>query len=160
MHRLGAGLDTVSIYEVQKGLLAGFAPSDIIFTPNCVSITEIQQAVELGVMINIDNLSILEQFGQQYGSTVPVCVRLNPHIMAGGNHKISTGHVDSKFGISVYQMRHLQRIIEQCKLHVTGLHVHTGSDILASKSLSAVRNIVRCRPTFPRPNFYRLWKRF
>jgi diaminopimelate decarboxylase len=130
MHRLGAGLDTVSIYEVQKGLLAGFAPSDIIFTPNCVSMTEIQQAVELGVMINIDNLSILEQFGQQYGNTVPVCVRLNPHIMAGGNHKISTGHVDSKFGISVYQMRHLQRIIEQCKLHVTGLHVHTGSDIL------------------------------
>ncbi|MEO1433960.1 MAG: diaminopimelate decarboxylase [Bacteroidota bacterium] len=128
--QLGAGLDTVSIQEVHTGLRAGFAPNDIIFTPNCVSFEEIQMAVKAGVRINIDNISILEQFGETYGNTVPICVRLNPHILAGGNPKISTGHIDSKFGISIYQMRHLERVIAAGNLNVIGLHMHTGSDIL------------------------------
>lgn len=127
---LGAGLDTVSIQEVELGLQAGFAPEDIIFTPNCVSIEEIDLAVEKGVHINIDNISILEQFGHKYGSKVPVCIRLNPHILAGGNYKISTGHIDSKFGISIYQMRHLERVIASTGVKVRGLHMHTGSEIL------------------------------
>lgn len=127
---LGAGLDTVSIQEVELGLLAGFAPEEIIFTPNCVSLDEIKQAVGLGVRINIDNLSILEQFGHQFGNSYPVCIRMNPHILAGGNHKISVGHIDSKFGISIHQARHLQRIIQATNLQVEGLHMHTGSDIL------------------------------
>lgn len=129
-NKLGSGLDTVSIEEVKIGLKAGFTPDRIIFTPNCVSFEEIVEAVELGVRINIDNLSILEQFGNTYGNSYPVCVRMNPHIMAGGNSKISTGHIDSKFGISIHQMRHLQRIVESYKINVDGLHMHTGSDIV------------------------------
>lgn len=128
--KLGAGLDTVSIQEVELGLMAGFDPDDIIYTPNCVSIEEIRMAAKLGVRINIDNISILEQFGHEIGGSYPVCIRINPHIMAGGNAKISTGHIDSKFGISVYQMRHVQRIIASDKMRVNGLHMHTGSDIL------------------------------
>ena len=126
----GTGLDTVSIEEVQLGLLAGFQPNEIIYTPNCVDFQEIKKAVELGVVINIDNISILEQFGHEYKDTVPCCIRLNPHIMAGGNYKISTGHIDSKFGISILQMRHLQRIIKNDNIQVIGLHMHTGSDIV------------------------------
>ncbi len=126
----GAGLDTVSIEEVQIGLKAGFEPHDIVYTPNSVSIEEIKRAVEYGVHINIDNISILDQFGHIYGDTVPVCIRLNPHIMAGGHAKISTGHIDSKFGISIYQLRHVERIVASTNLRVNGLHMHTGSDIL------------------------------
>ncbi len=128
--QLGSGLDTVSIQEVQLGLKAGFEPHDIIFTPNGVSIEEIKKAVELGVRINIDNLSILEQFGSIYGNSYPVCIRLNPHIMAGGNMKISVGHIDSKFGISIHQTRHLERLVKSLNIKVEGLHMHTGSDIL------------------------------
>lgn len=127
---LGAGLDTVSIQEVMLGIKAGFDPNDIIFTPNCVSLEEIKMAVELGVKINIDNISILEQFGHEFGNRVPICIRFNPHIMAGGNAKISTGHIDSKFGISIYQLRHVQRVIASQNIRVSGLHMHTGSDIL------------------------------
>lgn len=126
----GSGLDTVSINEVLLGLRAGFDPKEIIFTPNCVSIEEIQEAVKLGVNINIDNISILEQFGHLYGNTVPCCIRINPHILAGGNTKISTGHIDSKFGISVYQLRHVARVVKSSNIRVNGLHMHTGSDIL------------------------------
>lgn len=130
MRSLGSCLDTVSIQEVWLGLKAGYAPKEIIYTPNSVSMEEIDLAVKEGVYINIDNFSILEQFGEKYGNTVPVCIRINPHIMGGGNINISTGHIDSKFGISIYQMRHIERIVKTYNMHVNGLHMHTGSDIL------------------------------
>ncbi|MFD2541122.1 diaminopimelate decarboxylase [Lacinutrix gracilariae] len=129
MKSLGAGLDTVSIQEVKLGLTAGFTPDQIIFTPNGVSLEEIETAAKLGVQINIDNLSILEQFGTKHPKT-PVCIRINPHVMAGGNTNISVGHIDSKFGISIHQIPHILRIVENTKMHINGIHMHTGSDIL------------------------------
>ncbi|AXP81882.1 Diaminopimelate decarboxylase [Mariniflexile rhizosphaerae] len=126
---LGSGIDTVSIQEVQLGLAAGFLPEQIIFTPNGVSLTEIEEAAKLGVKINIDNLSILEQFGTKHPKT-PVCIRINPHVMAGGNANISVGHIDSKFGISIHQIPHILRIVENTKMTINGIHMHTGSDIL------------------------------
>ncbi|WP_297332207.1 diaminopimelate decarboxylase [Flavobacterium sp.] len=129
LKQLGSGLDTVSIQEVQLGLMAGYAPEKIIYTPNGVSMEEIEEVAALDVQINIDNLSILEQFGTKHPST-PVCIRINPHVMAGGNSNISVGHIDSKFGISIHQMPHLLRIVENTGMHINGIHMHTGSDIL------------------------------
>lgn len=127
--QLGAGLDTVSLQEVELGLAAGVDPKKIIFTPNGVSLEEIEKVAEKGVQINIDNLSILEQFGSKHPRT-PVCIRINPHVMAGGNANISVGHIDSKFGISIHQIPHILRIVENTGMTVNGVHMHTGSDIL------------------------------
>ncbi|MDF0715895.1 diaminopimelate decarboxylase [Muricauda sp. 334s03] len=129
LNSLGSGLDTVSIQEVKLGLLAGFKPESIIFTPNGVSLEEIEEAAALGIQVNIDNLSILEQFGSKHPD-IPVCIRINPHVMAGGNSNISVGHIDSKFGISVHQIPHLLRIVELTNMNINGIHMHTGSDIL------------------------------
>jgi diaminopimelate decarboxylase len=126
---LGAGLDTVSYQEVQLGLTTGINPKNIIYTPNGVSLQEIEEVAKLGVQINIDNLSILEIFGQKHPE-IPVCVRINPHIMAGGNSKISVGHIDSKFGISIHQVPHIKRVVENTGMNINGIHMHTGSDIL------------------------------
>lgn len=126
---LGSGLDTVSIQEVQLGLTTGIDPKDIIYTPNGVSLKEIEDVAKMGVQINIDNLSILELFGQKHPE-IPVCVRINPHIMAGGNSKISVGHIDSKFGISIHQVPHIKRVVENTGMRINGIHMHTGSDIL------------------------------
>ena len=125
----GANLDCVSINEVKLGLHAGFEPKQILFTPNCVDFEEIEAGIALGVNVNIDNISMLERFGSKYGNSYPVCIRLNPHIMAGGNFKISTGHIDSKFGISIHQMRHIERVVKSTNIHVAGLNMHTGSEI-------------------------------
>jgi len=130
LNKQGAGLDAVSIEEVYLGIRAGFNPNEIMYTPNGVAFEELEEAVGLGVMINIDNLSILERFGATFGSKVPVCIRINPHIMAGGHANISVGHIDSKFGISIHQLRHIQRIVAHYQLHIIGLHMHTGSDIV------------------------------
>ena len=129
LKNMGSGVDTVSFQEVQLALHAGFTPNKIIFTPNGVSFEEIEAVAELGVQINIDNLSVLEHFGTKH-PTVPVCIRINPHVMAGGNENISVGHIDSKFGISIYQIPHILRIVENTKMHINGIHMHTGSDIL------------------------------
>ena len=129
LKEMGAGLDTVSIQEVLLGLHAGYAPEKIFYTPNGVSLEEIEEVNAMGVQINIDNLSILEQFGAKHPN-VPVCIRINPHVMAGGNTNISVGHIDSKFGISIHQLPHLVRIVENTKMNIVGIHMHTGSDIL------------------------------
>jgi diaminopimelate decarboxylase len=129
LKEMGSGLDTVSIQEVLLGLHAGYAPEKIFYTPNGVSLEEIEEVNAMGVQINIDNLSILEQFGTKHPD-VPVCIRINPHVMAGGNTNISVGHIDSKFGISIHQLPHLVRIVENTKMNIVGIHMHTGSDIL------------------------------
>jgi len=125
----GAGIDVVSIQEAHLALGAGFLHHEIMYTPNCVAFDEIVEGVELGLNINLDNLSVLEKFGKKYGNTYPCCVRLNPHIMAGGNYKISTGHSNSKFGISVYQLPQIMELAENHKIIINGLHIHTGSEI-------------------------------
>jgi diaminopimelate decarboxylase len=138
----GSGLDVVSPEEAQIGIKAGYDPGQILFTGNSINFNEVEQAVELGVLINIDNISILEQFGHKYGHKIPVCLRLNPHIMAGGNTKISTGHVDSKFGISIYQLPHILRVVKSYNINVVGLHMHTGSDILDSDVFLQIADIL------------------
>lgn len=126
---LGAGLDCVSIQEIQLGLRAGFEPQDILFTPNNISEAEYEEAIAVGVKINVDNLYMLEYFGVNHPE-FPIYVRINPHLMAGGNQNISVGHIDSKFGISIHQVPHIKRIVKKFNLNIQGIHVHTGSDIL------------------------------
>jgi diaminopimelate decarboxylase len=93
-------------------LHAGYEPEKIFYTQT-VFLEEIEEVNAMGVQINIDNLSILEQFGTKYPN-VPVC-RINPHVMAGGNANISVGHIDSKFGISVHQLPHLVQLLKTRK---------------------------------------------
>lgn len=125
-----AGIDTVSINEVKSALKVGFDASEIIYTPNCVDFSEVEEAIALGVHLNIDNLPYLEKIGQKYGNGYPVCIRINPHIQAGGNSKIQVGHIGSKFGISYLQFEEIISVCEKYDLDIEGLHIHTGSDIL------------------------------
>ncbi|GAB3539010.1 diaminopimelate decarboxylase [Spirosoma fluminis] len=128
MRQQGVDMDSVSVNEARLGLLAGFEPGQIMFTPSGVSFDEIREAVDLGLQLNVDSLPLLEWVGQTYGSTVPVSIRINPHIAEGGNIKISTGHKDSKFGISILQRSEIRQLVEQYQIHIVGLHIHTGSD--------------------------------
>jgi diaminopimelate decarboxylase len=129
LKKYGAGVDAVSINEAHLAIHAGFTGDEIQFTPNGVNFSEIEAGVDLGLCINLDNLSALEKFGKKYGSTYPCGLRLNPHIMAGGNLKISTGHSNSKFGISVQQLPEILKLVNQYKIVISGLHIHTGSEI-------------------------------
>ncbi len=125
-----AGIDTVCINEIKLALKAGFKPNEIIYTPNCVAFSEIEEAIKIGVHINIDNIPYLQKIGEKYGSNQAICIRINPHIQAGGNANIQVGHIGSKFGISYLQFEEMLTIINQYNITIEGLHIHTGSDIL------------------------------
>ena len=128
MRSMGCGIDAVSVAEAQLALRAGFAPSDIIYTPNGVPMAELDEAVALGVHINIDSLETLDAFADRHPG-VPVGVRINPHITAGGNAKIAVGSRESKFGISVDQVGELEDLVARKGVVINGVHMHTGSDI-------------------------------
>ena len=127
--RAGCNVDCSSINEAKLALHVGFAPQNILYTSNSVSFEEICEAVSLGIHVNIDSLSNLEKFGDKYGNSYPVGVRVRPNIMAGGNLKISTGHDKSKFGIPVTQLEELKAIQEKYNINIANLHIHTGSEI-------------------------------
>ena len=125
----GAGIEVVSLEEARIAMKAGYTSSEIVFTPSGVDFEEIVEAVDLGLAVNIDNLSTLQKFGDKYKNTYPCGLRLNPHILAGGNYKISTGHSNSKFGISIFQFQQIMEIVHRHGLQIKGLHIHTGSEI-------------------------------
>jgi len=126
---IGCNIDCSSINEVKLALHVGFSPNHILYTSNSVGFDEIVTAVELGVNVNIDSLSNLEKFGQKFGASNAVGVRIRPDVMAGGNLKISTGHDKSKFGIPVAQLEALKLIQEKYQINIRTLHIHTGSEI-------------------------------
>jgi diaminopimelate decarboxylase len=126
---IGCNVDCSSINEVRLALLAGFEPENILYTSNGIHFTEIEEAQSLGVHINIDSLSNLEKFGNKFGHSYPVGIRLRPNIMGGGNLKVSTGHDKSKFGIPVDQLDKILSLVSQYNLFIQNLHIHTGSDI-------------------------------
>lgn len=136
LRQKGTHFDAVSINEVKIGLRAGFKPEEILFTPNFAPFSEVEEAVALGALVNIDNTVYLEKFGQRYGHSVPCCLRINPNIRAGGNEKIQVGHDKSKFGIPAAQLQSILQIVEQYNIQVKGLHKHTGSDIKEAEAFT------------------------
>ena len=130
MRKNEVGVDVVSSQEAEIAMKAGFLPNEIMFTPSGVDFDELIQAVTWGLNINLDNLPVLEKFGKKYGDSYPCGIRLNPNIMAGGNLKISTGHSNSKFGISVQQLPEILSIVKKYNINLNGLLIHTGSEIL------------------------------
>ena len=126
---IGCNVDCSSINEAKLALYAGFEPRQVLYTSNSIHFSEIEEAVSMGIHINIDSLSNLEKFGKKYGHSYPVGIRLRPNIMAGGNLKISTGHDKSKFGIPVEQLPQILKLVEANNIHIQNLHIHTGSEI-------------------------------
>jgi len=125
---MGAGLDAVSIEEVMIGLKCGFNKDEILYTPNGVSFEEIKQAFKLGVKINLDSIESIKDFVNEFGNQ-SITVRINPGIYAGGNDNVSVGHSESKFGIPEERIDELLDMEKKGKVKITGLHIHTGSDI-------------------------------
>lgn len=151
--RQNIGLDCVSIGEICIGLRAGFPPDHIMFTPNGVPFHEIEEAIQLGVQVNLDNLPQLEKFGALKIDR-PVCIRIKPNVMAGGNSNISVGHERSKFGISMDQLGDVDEIIRKTGLKVNGVHMHTGSDILDMEAFfTAAEVLLEAAHRFPNLEF-------
>ena len=150
IHSLGASVDCSSINEVRLALYGGIIPEHILYTSNSIPFSEIEEAQRLGVHINIDSLSALEKFGKRFGNSYPVGIRVRPNVMAGGNLQISTGHDKSKFGIPIDQFEKILKVVKKYNMHITLLHVHTGSGISdADLYMKAVNHLLDIVKYFP-----------
>src|SRR3989338_8896962 len=148
-----AWLDCVSMYEVELGLLAGFLPSQILFTVNNMSDEEMHFAHNKKVLLNVDSLSRLEKYGMTYpGSTV--CLRMTPEVTAGNHAKVQTGYKESKFGILFEEVASALSIAKKYNLHIVGLHEHTGSGIKnMNVTLKSMQGLMQIAMQFPELTF-------
>lgn len=152
--QIGCNVDCSSINEAKLAVHAGFTAENILYTSNGIAFDEIEEAVALGININIDSLSNLEKFGKKYGHSYPVGIRIRPNIMAGGNLKISTGHENSKFGIPIEQLNKIIQLMKQYNIHIAGLHNHTGSEIKDVDVFMKVSSVfLEMIPYFPELQF-------
>lgn len=149
MRGLGSGIDAVSVEEARLALMAGFAPTDIVYTPNGVPMEELDQAVSLGVRINIDSVETLREFALRHPG-VPVGIRITPDIYAGEHAKISVGGKESKFGIALGQIDQVEALAKEKNMTIDGVHLHTGSGIYdADVFLEAAERIFSVAERFP-----------
>lgn len=122
----GLKVDAVSMGEIYAQRLAGFEPEDIFFICNNVSEEEMQYAIDEGVLVSVDSLAQLEQFGK-LNPGGRVAIRVNPGIGAGHHEKVVTAGEKTKFGISVDQLEQVKVLLERYHLNLVGINQHIGS---------------------------------
>ena len=130
LREAGAGLETVSAGEIQKGLDAGFTPEQMIYTCAGATREELQFVVEQGVPINADSLGQLDTIGGFSNSPEGVGLRVNQGIGGGHHDHVITGGPESKFGINLTDIEAARRIASRHNLRIVGLQQHIGSNIV------------------------------
>jgi diaminopimelate decarboxylase len=146
----GLGLDVVSGGELAIALAAGVEPAEISFHGNNKGPEELREAVAAGVgKIILDNLVEIDRLAgiaAEVGRTQAVLLRLNPGVDVHTHHKISTGIVDSKFGLPIAngQAREaVERVLGRPSLELLGYHAHIGSQLFESDAyIAAIDELV------------------
>lgn len=133
----GLGLDVVSGGELFAGLRAGMPAGRITFHGNNKSREELRAALDAGIgMIVIDNLHEVDLLGELLAgrpARQDVMLRLNPGVDVHTHEKISTGIVDSKFGVPITSglgEAAVEHVLATPGLRIVGYHAHLGSQLL------------------------------
>jgi diaminopimelate decarboxylase len=142
MHDEGLGLDVVSGGELFAGLRAGVPANKITFHGNNKSEQELREAIHAGVgRIVVDNvfeLALLSKVTSEFGTRVPVLLRLNPGVDVHTHAKIKTGVTDSKFGFPVWSgdaANAVERTLAIPGLDLVGYHAHLGSQLFDAETM-------------------------
>jgi diaminopimelate decarboxylase len=131
----GLSLDVVSGGELYTAIKAQFPPERIYFHGNNKSPQELQMALDYQVgTIVLDNPYEVETIlACQPKHPVTVMLRVNPELHHIDTHAyITTGHHDSKFGMSLLDNETeelIKRLTHDERFNLKGLHVHLGSQI-------------------------------
>jgi diaminopimelate decarboxylase len=134
MREQGVLVDSVSLGEVERALVAGFDPqadathAPIVFTADLLDQHALKRVVELNIPVNCGSPQMLEQLGQAHPSH-PVWIRINPGFGHGHSRKTNTGGEQSKHGIWHEELPQAYALIQQYGLKLIGLHMHIGSGV-------------------------------
>jgi diaminopimelate decarboxylase len=132
----GLGVDVASLAELNIALRAGFRSSKIHLHGNNKSEAELTQAVgealQAVVVDSLDELSWLEQLAQDRQRRVQIWLRITPGLEVDTHPFRQTAHAHSKFGLPIADgqaERAIRGAQESHWLHLTGLHMHLGSQL-------------------------------
>ncbi len=120
------GIDAVSRNEVQHALSLGYKPEEIIFTPSNPGTEVIREIGELGIMQNLGSLSELRRYCELFPGT-KISLRVSPGIGAGEFDQISTGGIETKFGLIQSDLEEAVKITDEYNVAIAGIHSHIGS---------------------------------
>ena len=131
----GLGVDIAGGGELVMALAAGVNPSKILMHGNAKTDDEIQMAVNAGVgTIVIDNFDDIDRLERIVKGEQSVLVRIIPGVLPETHAANATGQDDSKFGLSLSDARvAIERLKASSKLRLDGLHLHLGSQIMATE---------------------------
>ncbi len=138
-HAHGLGFECVSQGEVQHVLntLPTIDRKQILFTPNFTPRDEYAWALEQGVWVTLDNLHPLQHWPELFKGR-DVFVRIDTGYGRGHHDKVRTAGVHSKFGVPLFEMDELQRLVNAAGARVVGLHAHTGSGVFTVDNWTSV----------------------
>jgi len=129
----GLGCDVASGGELHLALRGGFEAERIYLHGNAKSDAELAQARAAGVgHVVIDSLDEIERLARIVAGGPPqrVLVRVTPGVRGDTHDAISTGQLDSKFGLGIDDARAaIARIQASAGLELVGLHLHIGSQL-------------------------------
>lgn len=133
-HKEGLGLDVVSGGELYTAISAGVPAEKLCLHGNNKSENEIGMAVREGVgrivADNKEELDIIEKEAKAFGRRQKVLIRINPGIEAHTHEFISTGRIDSKFGIALKDVVGVFNAAKSYEMiEFAGFHCHIGSQI-------------------------------
>lgn len=133
----GLGMDVVSGGELYTAARAGVPMENIIFHGNNKTVDEIRMAVDYGVgRVVVDNeyeLSELNKYAKEKNKVMQILYRITPGVDSHTHKFISTGHVDSKFGIPLdkrVRNYYIAKALELSNVDLRGFHFHVGSQLL------------------------------
>ena len=149
----GINCDAMSVGEIKMLEAAGFPYDRIFFVPNNVSDEEMQYAIDRDIMISLDSLLQLEQYGQ-LNPGGRCAVRINPGVGAGHNEKVVTGGKKTKFGVPEYDIDKIFEIAGRYNLTIAGINQHIGSLFMnPDPYLEAVSNLLNIAKRFDNLEF-------
>ena len=149
----GINCDAMSVGEIRMLEAAGFPYDRIFFVPNNVSDEEMQYAIDRDIMISLDSLLQLEQYGQ-LNPGGRCAVRINPGVGAGHNEKVVTGGKKTKFGVPEYDIDKIFEIAGRYNLTIAGINQHIGSLFMnPDPYLEAVSNLLNIAKRFDNLEF-------
>jgi diaminopimelate decarboxylase len=144
----GAGLDIVSGGELFRAKKTGVDPGKIVYAGVGKTMPEIEAAIKAGILfLNVESLPELGAISEaavRLKKQARVCVRVNPNIDPHTHKYITTGTVDSKFGVDLATARIIFLNRGNFRnVAILGLHVHIGSQIIqVAPFLAALRRVV------------------
>ncbi|MCK5014206.1 MAG: diaminopimelate decarboxylase [Candidatus Omnitrophica bacterium] len=144
----GAGFDIVSVGELKKARMINADPQKIVFASVGKTEEEIAGAMKANILFfnaeSLPELDEINRIAKKLKKRPKVALRINPDVEAATHARTTTGTLKNKFGIDLRAAREIMKTRKKYSyIRFSGLHVHIGSQIIASTPfINALKRVI------------------